>query len=130
MTFARVALLALVVLWSVDALTWARALPSFLAWTVVMLRVVVFATLAVVAVRQGRRWSAPLAAGLIAGLAVLAPLVVFVLSGSYAARGAGPAYVWAALVYGLAVAFATIILATLGALLWQRRAHDTTVGAI
>ena len=130
MTFSRVALLALAVLWSVDALAWGRTLPDAIAWSLVALRVVIYATLAVVAVARGHRWSAPLAAGLVAGLAILGPLVVFVLSGTYAARGQGPAPVWGALFGGLAVAIPTILLATLGALLWQRRANAGPIGAI
>jgi hypothetical protein len=130
MPFTRVAVLVLGVLWSVDALTWGRTLPDAVAWSLVALRATIFATLAVVAVTSGRRWSAPLLAGLVATVAILGPLVVFVLSGAYAARGQGPAPVWGALFWGLVVAAPTIAFATIGALLWQRRANAGTSGAI
>ena len=131
MTFARSAALACLVLWGLDAAVWARPIPAALGWALGLLRIALFAALAVAAVRQGRRWSAaPIAFG-VASLILLAPFIVGVLSGDFAARHVGPAFVFAFLAVWLAIALSTVVLATGIALVWHRRRVRTVpLGAI
>jgi hypothetical protein len=130
MTFARLAGLVLLLLWGIDAITWARDIPSALAWTIGLLRLGLFGLLAVTAVRRGRRWSSvPLAYG-IATLALLGPVAIGILSGDFAARYLGPARVFAFLALWIPLAFVVVTLACGATLFWHRRQRRSIVGAI
>jgi hypothetical protein len=131
MTFPRLAALTLLALWGLEALLWGRQLPLAAGWAMGMLRLALFAALTIVALRRGRRWTAPLRAFGIAWLAILGPLVVGVLTGDYLARGVYVGTVWAFLVAWTGLAIATILVVTVAARVWSgRRVTSSTVGAI
>ena len=113
LTIPRAILLALVLQWLAHWLLWTFAAPPRgLEWVLTSGQAVLFASLGALAVRRGRRWSAPLvavAAALGAGC-VLA--IVGLLTGQYYARGIGPAYV---LAYTFAALLLALVAGTIGA---------------
>ena len=127
LNLTRAVLLALAVQLGFESAAWTRpevaaAVPRV---AVVFVRAAFVAGVAVVAVREGRRWSAPLAA-VCAGVGpALAVALIGIASGQFLARGLGPVAVFAYLLGALYLSVSAALLGTAAALgytRWQRRA--------
>jgi hypothetical protein len=103
-----------------------RTSPSF-AGGVLLVRAVLYAGIAVLAVRAGRRWSAPLPSVAAALAATVLPALGGILTGQFLARGIGPAAVFSWMVAVTGYSALSGIVGSIAALLHSRRQKSGAV---
>jgi hypothetical protein len=113
-TVTRAVFAAIAIQLAIESIWWTRMsfhpTPSWFAGGFLFVRAVLYAGIAVLAVRAGRRWSAPLPSVAAALAATMIPALLGILTGQFLARGIGPAavFLWLLAVTALAVLSGTI----------------------
>jgi hypothetical protein len=131
LTVWRAVFASIVIELVIDALWWTRIkshpiVPSF-AVCLLFVRAVLYAGIAVLAVRAGRHWSAPLPSVAAALAATLIPALLGILTGQFLARGIGPAAVLIWMVAGIALSALSGTVGSLVALLRSRQQNSAAV---